>query len=513
METSALALGAMSLPVTGCRKTNTGAAPASPTEQTTILAGDAMNSTYFYDKFGITSELAQKVLSEALSRGGQWADLFFEHSQGFMLSLQDGIVNRASSSADVGMGCRTVLGDQVGYAYTEQLTPELMLDAARRSAAIASGNATATAQAIQAAQKLPTFYNTSIDVSQTEVAPVVQMLLDIDKRIRAADSLVEKVILSSSVSQQRVLIVSSDGRQASDFRPTVTLVISIVMNKNGDRQSNSARLAGRCGVELFSEDKIQEMIDDVIARTRILYEAKKPKGGEIPVVLAAGESGILLHEAIGHGMEADFNRKKTSIFSTMLGQKVAVPEVNIFDSGCIDGMRGALNVDDEGTPCENTQLVENGILRSYMHDKISAAHYGVASTGSGRRESFRHAPIPRMRVTYMSNGPCTPEELLSGIKYGVYCTHFTNGQVFIGAGDYTFYVKNGYLIEDGKLTAPIKDVNIIGNGPDSLSKIVKVANDFKLSPGTWTCGKAGQSVPVSLGMPSVLVSSITVGGE
>jgi TldD protein len=244
----------------------------------------------------------------------------------------------------------------------------------------------------------------------------------------------------------------------------------------------------------------------------VLFEAVQPPAGEMPVVLAAGASGILLHEAIGHGMEADFNRKGTSIYADRIGKKIAAPFVQIVDDGTQSNARGAINVDDEGNPSGVTRLVEDGVLTTYLHDRISARHYGVEPTGNGRRQSFRHPPMPRMRSTYMLNGPHSPEEIIRSIKRGVYCERFSNGQVLIGAGDFTFYVKNGRLIEDGKLTRPVKDVNLIGNGPKVLELIDRVGNDMKIDEGGWTCGKDGQSVPVSQGMPTVRVSAITVGG-
>jgi TldD protein len=244
----------------------------------------------------------------------------------------------------------------------------------------------------------------------------------------------------------------------------------------------------------------------------VLLEARRPPSGQLPVVLAAGAAGILLHEAIGHGMEADFNRKGTSIYCDAVGEPVAPSFVSVVDDGTQDGLRGALNVDDEGQLAQRTVLVEQGILRGYMHDVISARHYGVAPTGNGRRQSFRHVPLPRMRSTYMLPGPHAAEEIVRSVKRGVYAQSFTNGQVRIGAGDFTFYIKNGYLIEDGELTAPIKEANIIGNGPAVLRDVQMVADDLQIDSGGWTCGKDGQSVPVSVGMPTVKVGSVTVGG-
>ena len=248
-------------------------------------------------------------------------------------------------------------------------------------------------------------------------------------------------------------------------------------------------------------------------RTTILFEAGQPPAGEMPVVLGAGSSGILLHEAIGHGLEADFNRKGVSIYADKLGKSIAAPFVTVVDDATNEGARGAINVDDEGNAAGVTTLIHDGVLQTYLHDSISARHYGVAPTGNGRRESFRHAPLPRMRSTYMLPGPHTPEEIIASVERGIYCGNFANGQVQIGAGDFTFYVKNGWLIENGKLTRPIKDVNLIGNGPKVLEQIDMVGNDLKIDDGGWTCGKDGQSVPVSQGMPTTRVRAMTVGGR
>jgi TldD protein len=255
------------------------------------------------------------------------------------------------------------------------------------------------------------------------------------------------------------------------------------------------------------------MVREAVDRTLILFEAKRPPAGVMPVILAAGASGILLHEAIGHGMEADFNRKGTSIYSDMIGKKVAEPFVTIVDQGTIANERGALNYDDEGNACGRNVMVENGVLRSYLHDSISASQYKVPATGSGRRQSYQYPPMPRMTCTFMEDGPHSREEIIAAVDHGIIAETYTNGQVQIGAGDYTFYVKNGWLVEKGKITAPIKDVNIIGNGPESLQRISMVADDAKLDTGGWTCGKNGQMVPVSQGIPTVLVSKMTVGGE
>jgi TldD protein len=292
------------------------------------------------------------------------------------------------------------------------------------------------------------------------------------------------------------------------------LSVNVTAKKNGKSQANGSSIAARRGLADYDDARLEKLAQEAVDRTMVLFGARKAPAGELPVVLAAGASGILLHEAIGHGMEADFNRKNTSIYSAMLGKKVAPDFVTIVDDGTIEHERGALNVDDEGNACERTVLVDKGVLASYLHDRISARHYKLAkSTGSGRRESFRHVPLPRMRCTFMENGPHTKDEIIASVKKGIVAETFTNGQVQIGAGDFTFYIKNGWLIENGKITAPIRDCNIIGNGPEALKLVTMAANDSKLDTGSWTCGKDGQGVPVSQGLPTVLVSKMTVGGS
>lgn len=280
----------------------------------------------------------------------------------------------------------------------------------------------------------------------------------------------------------------------------------------GVTDSSSYNVAARAGLEYYDDSRQGRMVKEAVDRTLFLLKADKPPAGEMPVVLAAGPSAILLHEAIGHGMEADFNRKRTSIYADKMGKKIASEQVTIVDDGTLANERGALGIDDEGNPTERTVLVEDGRLSSYMYDEISARHYGVSPTGSGRRQDFRSAPIPRMRSTIMEAGPHDPQEIIKSVDRGLYCVSFANGQVNIGAGDFSFYMRQGYLIEDGKLTRPVKDVNIIGNGPEALSRIDMVGNDLVIDEGGWTCGKDGQGVPVSQGMPTVRVSKLTVGG-
>jgi TldD protein len=462
--------------------------------------------------FGVDEAMLRTVLAELASRGADDADLYFQHARSTSVTFEDGIVSRASTSIDQGVGLRVVVGDQVGYAFTEELTLESMLAAARTASAIATGAAVPPAAAF-ARPARASFYEVPVawsDVGIDRRLPLVQKAAGM---ARTKDGRVEKVSASWSDGDERVLIATLDGRIITDRRPQSRLWVNVTARDGDVVQANSANLAGRRGLDWYDDERLNTVAQQAIDRTLVLFDARRPPAGEFPVVLAAGASGILLHEAIGHGMEADFNRKNTSIYSTMIGQKVGPDFVTVIDDGTIPGERGALNVDDEGTPCERTVLVENGVLKSYLHDKISAKHYGrTASTGSGRRESFRHMPLPRMRCTTMENGPHDREEIIRSVKRGIIAETFTNGQVQIGAGDFTFYIKNGWMIEDGVATYPIKDVNIIGNGPEALRNVTMAAGDSALDTGGWTCGKDGQSVPVSQGLPTVLVSKLAVGG-
>lgn len=502
LATTALATGAVAL---ACAPTTKEIAKL--TQSIIPVTTDA----YFENNFNVSSSVIDRCLRELLSTGGQWGELYFENSRSVSVALSDGLVSRAGTSNGLGMGVRCTVGDQIGFAYTESLLPEDMLRAAKAAAAIAQ-NAEITPASTRKWLELKRYYDQKINLDNVSIADVVALLRATEAKTLAQDASITKVELSLDWKQSTVQINTSDGINASDSRPYFVFRIDVVMEKDGVTQSDGISFSEMNDLSAIDDQRIDEMIAEVVGNTRLLFDAIKPKGGEWPVVLGAGQSGILLHEAIGHGLEADFNRKGLSVYADKLNKKVASEEVTIVDSGIIDRARGALNVDDEGTPTQRTVLVDKGILTSYLHDKISAKHYGLASTGSGRRESYAHYPQARMRCTYMENGPHNFDDLLTGIKYGIFCNHFTNGQVFIGQGDYTFYVKSGFLIEDGKLSTPIKDVNLIGNGPDTLSKISMVANDFEMSNWGGMCGKGGQSVPVSLGMPSALVSGITVGG-
>ena len=465
----------------------------------------------YLDHFGVDQQLLQKTAGKGLSRGGDYIDLFFEHKVYNSLALEDGTVNRAISNVDYGVGIRVLKGDQTGFAYSETITPEALLKAANTAANIASGSKNIPAQDI-AGVFPPDYY--AIDKSWEEVTvpekiPFIQRLND---KIFSLDERVSKVNAYLSDESTYVLFYNSEGLITYDYRPMISLSAFCVMEKDGQIENSYTSRSFRKGFEFLDDEVVDLLAQEVVDKAAILFEATKPKAGEMPVVMGAGGSGILLHEAIGHTFEADFNRKGTSIFSDKMGEKVAENFVNIIDDGTLPGNRGAINMDDEGNPSEKTYLVKDGVLNSYIHDRISAKYYQVNPTGNGRRESFRHAPLPRMRATYMETGPHTRDDIISSVKNGIYVDNFSNGEVKIGAGDFTFFVKSGYLIENGRLTQPIKDINIIGNGPQALADMSMCANDYLIDNSTWTCGKSGQSVPVTCGLPTVLVKKLTVGG-
>jgi len=472
-----------------------------------------MNSNLksFYDHFGVEESIIRKVMAAGLSRGGDYCDVFFQHNISSYTRLEDNAVNRASSNVDFGVGIRVLNGDQTGFSFTEEITPKAMIEAAKTAANIADSAKKAVPEQLKLHDH-PNYYTIETPWDKVSIDQKIPFMKQINEKVFALDKRIIKcdIILQNFSSWS--LFANSEGRITTDYKPMFKIYVNATAEQNEQREQHYSSLAGRNGLEVFTPKVVDTLAKEAVNNTINLFEAVKPEAGEMEVVLAAGSSGILLHEAIGHGMEADFNRKGTSIFADKINKPVAENFVSIVDDGTNPNIRGSINIDDEGNDSQKTYLVENGILKSYMHDRISARHYKVKPTGNGRRQSFRYAPLPRMRNTYMLPGPHKKEEIIRSIKNGIYAADFTNGQVFIGAGDFTFYVKSGNLIKDGKLGQPIKDVNIIGNGPDVLRDITMVADDFKMDDGTWSCGKGGQTVPVSLGLPTVKVKKITVGG-
>lgn len=462
--------------------------------------------------FGVDQAVVARVMSELTSRGADNADLYFQHTRSNSLTLEDGIVSSANSGIQQGVGLRVLIGDQTGYAFTEDLTLPAMLAAARTASAIASGSRVVAPQSFNPLET-GNLYTTTVPWANVGVDQKLPVMKFIEQQAKSKDPAIEKVAVYWGDGDERVMIATLDGNLVTDHRPMAHVTVVVTAKKGDETQMGYSNIAAREEFSWFSEERLSKTVDEAVARTMIQFEAIRPPVGEMPVILAAGASGILLHEAIGHGMEADFNRMGTSVYSDMIGEKVAEPFVTVVDKADIPRERGALNYDDEGNKAGKTVMVENGILKSYLHDQVSAKQYDLKPTGSGRRESYQYAPMPRMTCTFMEDGPHTKNEIIAAVDRGIICETYTNGQVQIGAGEFTFSVKNGWLVEGGKVTAPIKDATIIGNGPKALQRITMVANDARFDTGGWTCGKNGQNVPVSQGIPTVLVSQMTVGDE
>ena len=463
--------------------------------------------------FGVSNTDLRRVMTAGLERGGDYVDLFFEHTFSNSVGLQDGAVNRAGSNVDFGMGVRVLSGDQSGYAFVENITLEEMLRAARTAAQIANSGAKVAPVALTERPIKDNFYPVLKpweEVAVSNKMPYVQRLND---KIMSLDPRVQRVTVGLNDTTSHILFCNSDGVTYYDYRPMVTLNSTCVMVEDGQTQTGRSSRGFRKGFEFLTDDIIDLMALETVESGDILFRAIIPRGGSMPVVLGSGASGIFLHEAIGHAFEADFIRTNTSIYSDMLGKKIANEHVTVVDNPTVAFNRGSLNIDDEGVYGQNTTIVENGILTSFLHDRISAKHFDIEPTGHGRRQSFRFIPIPRMTVTYMHDGNMPEADIIASVDRGIFVDSFTNGQVQIGAGDFTFFVRSGYMIENGRLTTPIKDVNIIGNGPRAMADITMVGNNNKIDNGTWTCGKAGQGVPAGMGQPSALVSSLTVGGS
>ena len=500
------------------------------------------------DRFGVSEEQLRALVAEGLRAGGDWCDLYFEDTSYHDLLLRDGVVGSGGYHVDYGCGIRVLKGEKTGYAYAETTDfPSL------RNAAIAAGSIAATAGEAETAvgsenrsrprlrkregpvcaskgrgpaqqdvfrPKLPwsgaavdTYYQELKAWEDAEVAGFIPFLKRIEAGIRARDSRVLKVVAILSYSVSDILMYNSLGELTTDHRPLGSISVQVIFQQGKRTENNTVSRSLRMGAEFVSDAVLEDLVARAVEGMDARFEARRPKGGQMPVVMGAGASGILLHEAMGHAFEADFNRKGQSIFSDRMGQRICRPGINILDDATVPASRGACNYDDEGVPGQKTYMVTDGVLTSYLHDRISAGFYGVAPTGNGRRESFRYNPIPRMRATYMESGPDgTKEDLIASVKRGIYVDQFANGQVKIGEGDFTFFVKSGFLIEGGRLTMPVKDINIIGNGPQALADMQAVAGDLRIDEGTWTCGKE-QSVAVSCGIPSVLIGNLTVGGE
>ena len=473
----------------------------------------AIALAFFNDRYRIDPAAMSSLLSIALSRGGDFAELFFEHRTNSAIQWEDQRVKSASRNVAQGVGIRVVKGDAIGYAYTESLDMAAMRRAAETASRIGtSDERPVPIDATPHLTGLDSYYGFESPLTAEPSTAKVAILERADRAARAHDSSIARLDASIGDEMKYVLIARSDGKIVGDVQPLIRFNVSALSQKGESRQVARTGGGGRLGIEYFERVTPESLAIDAARQAVLQQDAREAPAGTLPVVLAAGDSGVLLHEAVGHGLEADFNRKGTSNYTGRVGQPVASPLVTVVDDGTLPDSRGSINVDDEGNPATRNVLIEDGTLRGYLHDEVSARHFGLNPSGSGRRQTFKDYILPRMTNTFMLPGQDTPEDIIRSVDRGIYAVSYSGGQVNISNGDFVFSVTEAYMIEDGKLTAPLRNVMLIGNGPDVLSKVTRVAHDYQLSDGRWTCGKDGQSVPVGVGMPTVLVSGITVGG-
>jgi TldD protein len=480
----------------------------SDTEQKTI---DTVISRTL-EPAGLDERHLNTTLSSIMQGGIDYADLYFQISRQESWTVEDGIIREGSFSHDQGVGVRAVSGEKTGFAYSDELMLPALQRAASAARAIVRAGESKTLQAWRRNETVPLYPlvdpTTSISDEQKTA-----MLAELEQATRDLDKRVEQVIIGLSSCHDLVLIAASDGTLAADVRPLVRLNVSVILEDEGRREQGYAGGGARADLNYFLSGELPlEYAREAVRQAAVQMEAVAAPAGPMPVVLGPGWPGILLHEAVGHGLEGDFNRKGTSAFSGRVGERVASEECTIVDDGTLPNRRGSLAIDDEGTQGKYNVLIENGILRGYMQDKLNARLMGVEPTGNGRRESFAHMPMPRMTNTYMLAGPHVPEEIIASVKKGLYAPNFGGGQVDITSGKFVFSASEAYLIENGKITAPVKGAMLIGDGPEALAKISMIGNDLELDSGVGTCGKEGQSVPVGVGQPTLKIDEITVGG-
>ena len=461
---------------------------------------------------GLQERQLTETLGKMMSGGVDYADLYFQVSRQESWTLEDGIIREGSFSHDQGVGVRATSGEKTGFAYSDELVMPALQSAAGAARAIARQGEEKAVQAWQRRDVVP-LYPTADPTASIEDTQKTALLSELDAATRELDERIEQVIISMSSSHELVLVAASDGTLAADVRPLVRLNVSVILEENGRREQGYAGGGTRGDLSYFLDEDIpMGFAREAVRQAVVQLDAQPAPAGLMPVVLGPGWPGILLHEAVGHGLEGDFNRKGTSAFSGKLGQKVASELCTIVDDGTLPSRRGSLAVDDEGTPGSYNVLVEDGILRGYMQDKLNARLMGVAPTGNGRRESFAHMPMPRMTNTYMLAGPHDPDDIITSVEKGIYAPNFGGGQVDITSGKFVFSASEAYLIENGKVTTPVKGAMLIGDGPEALTKISMVGNDLELDTGVGTCGKEGQSVPVGVGQPTLKIDELTVGG-
>jgi len=469
---------------------------------------------FFLERFGMNESALERTIGSALERRADYADLYFEYRNAEGLSLEESIVKHTNKSLSHGVGVRVCAEDRTGYAYSDEVTVDRMRLAAEAARAIAdqsSGNQPAVR--VGAPGERHRLYELTSTPLGVPLADRARLLEDIDRTARALDPRVTKVMASFSTEEKIVMIVNSGGQVAADVQPLSRLNVTVIAEDGAGRQVGSSGCGGRVEYKYFIEgDRWRELTVKAVNQALTNLDAIDAPAGEMVVVLGPGWPGILLHEAIGHGLEGDFNRKGVSAFAGRIGERVASPLCTVVDDGTMVNRRGSLNFDDEGTPTSRTVLIEKGILRGYLQDRLNARLMKTAPTGNGRRESFAYAPMPRMTNTFMLSGESAPEEIIGSVSKGLYAVNFGGGQVDITNGKFVFSASEAFLIEDGKVTRPVKGATLIGDGPDVLTRVAMVGNDLELDPGVGTCGKDGQSVPVGVGLPTIRIDGITVGG-
>ena len=465
------------------------------------------------EPFGLDETHLARALAEIRAHMVDDADLYFQYTRSVGWSLEEGIVKTGSFSIDQGVGVRAVSGEKTAFAYSDDISQASLLDAARTvrtiSSARGSGRARVHARKVAGGRSL---YHGLDPIASLDSTAKVQLLERTEKLARSKDPRVAQVMAGLASEYDVVMVARADGTLAADVRPLVRLSVTVIAEQNGRREMGSGGGGGRFGLAYFDAGRIESYVDDAVKAALTNLESRPAPAGEMTVVLGPGWPGILLHEAIGHGLEGDFNRKGSSAFSGRVGQRVAAKGVTVLDDGTLADRRGSLNVDDEGNVSQRNVLIEDGILRGYIQDSLNARLMGVAPTGNGRRESYAHVPMPRMTNTYMLGGDCAPEEILAGVKKGLYATNFGGGQVDITSGKFVFSASEAFWVENGKILYPVKGATIVGNGPDALTRVTMIGNDMQLDSGVGTCGKEGQSVPVGVGQPTLRIDGLTVGG-
>ncbi|ARP82485.1 metalloprotease TldD [Bordetella genomosp. 8] len=464
------------------------------------------------DPWGLSEADMARALGEIFTHKVDYADLYFQYTRSEGWSLEEGIVKTGSFSIGQGVGVRAISGEKTAFAYSDSLSPDALLSSARAVRGIArqgAGKAKVRAQGASMAHDL----YPAVDPLLTLSAPdKVAMLERIERMARARDPHVIQVMAGLGAEYDVILVAGSDGRLAADVRPLVRLSLTVIVERDGRREMGHAGGGGRSGLGYFTDEIMRGYVEHAVHEALVNLDARPAPAGEMTVVLGSGWPGILLHEAVGHGLEGDFNRKGSSVFAGRIGERVASKGVTVIDDGTLPDRRGSLNVDDEGNPTQRNVLIEDGILRGYMQDTMNARLMKTAATGNGRRESFAHLPMPRMTNTYMLGGDTPPEEILASVKRGLYAVNFGGGQVDITSGKFVFSASEAYMIENGKISYPVKGATLIGNGPDAMTRVSMIGNDMRLDSGVGTCGKEGQSVPVGVGMPTLRMDGLTVGG-